>query len=153
MRCTVEPHVFAKCEVQARSLLATIEAGDKPDLELVSNGLGTDVEWLLCDLFRLDEATSRYWVDGVTIDTATLKPNRILVLTGRAWCADHREQWEVPSEIGCRFSDGLEPTLESLTIRIGNAAVKTLADHRDRSITRTANLSEWLLAFEVDSLA
>jgi hypothetical protein len=148
---TVAARMFAQYEEQARSVLTTMEAGDKPDLTTVSNNLGTDVEWLLCDLFRLDEATAKYWVDGVMIDAARLESSRILVLTGRAWCADHREQWQVRSEVPCRFSGGQEPILESLTIRVGNAAVGTLADHRSRSITKTANLREWLISFDVYS--
>jgi hypothetical protein len=151
MKCTVDAHVFAKYERQARCVLATLEEGRKPDLEVVSNTLGTDIERLLCDLFRLDEAMARYWVDGVIIDTASSSPGRVLVLRGRAWCADHREQWQVPTEIACRFSDDREPILELLTIRIGNAAVKTLADHRNRSIAKTANLRDWLIAFDVYS--
>jgi hypothetical protein len=106
---------------------------------------------VLCDLFSQHEVASRHWVDGVIIDTVTLEPSRIVVAKGHAWCADHREQWQIPTEIVCRFSDGRESTLLSVVIRVGNAAIATLGDHRNRNITKIGYPQNWLLEFEVIS--
>jgi hypothetical protein len=106
---------------------------------------------VLGDLFEQDEEASKYWVDGVIIADVALQPGRTVVASGQAWCADHREQWQIPTEIVCRFSEGPEPKLRSLEIRIGNAAVGTLADHRNRSITKIGDPQNWLLEFELDA--
>ena len=68
---------------------------------------------------------------------------------GRAWCADHHEQWQIPVEIVARFSNDQESNLVSVVIRVGNAAMATLGGHRSRSITKIGDPWEWLLEFEV----
>jgi len=149
-KCTVETETFAKYAMEVRPVLAAVEAGDSPDLQGVSREFGGSIEYLLCTLFSLEEATAKYDSDGVVFDSVALQPPRCLVLTGPVWVG-HGGQWEVPGQIACRFSQGPEPSLESLEIRIGNAAMKTLADHARRSITKTSNPREWLIVFEVDS--
>lgn len=151
VRCTVDARTFVEYEGQARTVLAALEAGDQPDLDAVSKDFGTRVEFLLCDLFRMDPATAGHSCDGVMIVRATIQPGRVLALTGSAYCVGDREQWLIPAEIACRFADGKEPVLELLTVRVGNAALGSLADHRTRSITKASDLSEWLVAFEIES--
>jgi hypothetical protein len=126
-----------------------LEAGELPDLEVLTRTFGTAIEFVLCDLFSQHGAASRYWVDGVIIDAVSLQPSRIVEAKGRAWCADHREQWQIPAEIVCRFSDDQESNLLSVVIRVGNAAMATLDGHRSRSITKMGDPQKWLLEFEV----
>lgn len=125
-----------------------MEVGDCPDLDILSRTFGAAVEYMLCDLFSQHKAAAHYWVDGVIIDGVTLQPDRIVVAKGRAWCADRREQWQIPAEIECRFSEGHESNLLSVAIRVGNAVMATLGDHRNRSIAKLGDPLNWLLEFE-----
>jgi hypothetical protein len=147
----VEAHLYAACAVEAKSLLSTLEAGDSPNLDDLTRTFGTAIEFAACDLFSQNDAARHYWVDGVVIDAVSLQPNRIVFCKGRAWCADRSEQWQIPIEIECRFSAGQEPNLLLLAIRIGNAAMTTLGDHRKRSITKIGTPKNWLLEFDARS--
>jgi hypothetical protein len=126
-----------------------LEAGHSPDLEVLTRTFGTDIEFVLSDLFSQHEAAANYWVDGVLIDAVSLESPRVVAARGRAWCADEREQWQIPAEIVCRFSDGQEPSLLSVLIRVGNAVVATLGEHRNRNITKIGAPTNWLFEFEV----
>jgi hypothetical protein len=86
-------------------LLAVLEVGDHPNLEQLSESFGGAAAFLLCDLFQMHPVASHHWVDGVIVDTATIQAGRLVVIDGRAWCADHRTQWLVPLEIRCAFDD------------------------------------------------
>jgi len=106
----VEAHLFSACAFEGKVLLSSLEEGELPDLGILTRTFGTAFEFAICDLFSQDEASSRYWVDGVIIDAVTSHPGRIVEVRGTAWCADHREQWQVPVEIVCRFADDREST-------------------------------------------
>jgi hypothetical protein len=124
-----------------------LESGETLDLRQLSDSFGTAVERLLCDLFQMHSAASRYWVDGLIVDVATIKTGRVLAITGRAWCANHNTQWQVPAEILFAFSDAEPAGLLSMTIRVGNAGFRTLGEHRGRNITRREPEC-WLFEFE-----
>src|SRR5262245_473294 len=132
----VDPNLINDCAREARSLLAVLEPSHVPNLDELSKSFGTAAEWLLCDLFRVHPAASRYWVDGVVVDVAAILRRRQVLLKGRAWCADHRTQWQVPTEIVCAFKEAEPVELLSVKIRVGIAAFRTLADHVGRNITR-----------------
>ena len=114
----------------------------------LSQGLGTTLEYLLCDVFQLDASATRYWVDGVLIDTATLDSG-VVVLRGCAWCADHKAQWQVPTEVTFWFSDERSPESMSLRLLVGDAAFGTLGEHRARNTVRRAPQA-WLHTFEIN---
>lgn len=130
-------------------MLMRLEGGELVDLQVASQTFGSTIEYLLGDLLSNDDTASRYWIDGFIIDEASLLRLRVVLTTGRAWCADHARQWQVPAQVASCFSSGPPPVLESLAIRIGNAKLPTLDDHRGRSIVKTSNLTAWLHEFSI----
>jgi hypothetical protein len=147
----VDPNLLTECAREAGLLLAVLEAGDRPNLQL-SVSFGSAFEFLLCDLFKLHAAAACYWVDGLLVDATMLTATRVVVVKGRAWCADHKTQWQVPAEIICEFSEAGSAVLQSMRIAVGNAAFGSLSEHRDRNVTRREP-REWLLEFRIAGLA
>jgi hypothetical protein len=142
----VNTELLVRCAQEAASLRDALVNGDP--LGSLSQGIGTTLEHLLCDLFRLDASASRYWVDGVLVDSVTLETG-VMVIRGPAWCADHERQWKVPTEVTFRFAEEADPRSLSMQLLVGNAAFGTLAAHRGRNVVRRAP-QEWLLAFEIE---
>jgi len=145
----VAAHRFSCCESESRILLSALEAGERPDLGVSSRSFGSAIEFAICDLLSQDETLGRYWVDGVIMDAVTLRQCRTVEVHGTCWCAQRREQWQVPVEIVCRFANDQASTLLSIVIRMGNAAVSSLADDRKQNINKLRTPQNWLLEFEV----
>jgi hypothetical protein len=74
-------------------------------------------------------------------------PDRTVSATGYAWCADDRQQWQIPVLIHFSLSENQDGGIKFLRIRIGDARLETLAAHRDRRAS--IEPGEWLLEFDV----
>lgn len=147
MHNEVEPRLLDIFATQTRALVSELESGDEIDLTALAQGIGSTLEYMLCSLFSEHEAARAYWVDGVILNTPTLLPRGGIVAVGYAWCADHREQWQVPVQVTFSLSDRPERQVEFLKIRIGDAKHTTLEEHRRRRSTVTPR--EWLIEFDV----
>src|SRR5262245_26529328 len=146
VKAVVEPATCSGVAERMRALRATLDAGDPLDWSATSQSLGGEIDQLLNGLVKLHEITARYWVDGVVLSSAQKDRDR-LVVSGIAWCADHRRQWEVPLRVDDAISAGGPGCLR---ISLGDAALETLENHIGRSVTKSANPGSWLVAFDVE---
>jgi len=138
---------FAELERQARLAFEHLRAGKAVDLAELSRGLGSVLEYALGDAFAALEATREIWVDGVVFDDAVVEDDG-LRFSARTWCADHRSQWQVHSEIL------YEPLAQGgrqcrVTVRVGDPAVGDLREHQGRSGHRRARPEDWRHTFEL----
>lgn len=120
----------AQLERESRPLLASLRAFEPMDVGVRTRSIGIFVAYLLCDLFRDEEATRPYWIDDVVLEAVKLVEGRHIEATGFAWCGDREGQWRVPARLDLRFSGDDPAHFEGLTVRIGDAAVRTLGAHR-----------------------
>jgi hypothetical protein len=104
---------------------------------------------MFCHALRQYQATSSYWVDGVLIDAVGLSSAGTVVANGRAWCANDRDQWLVPTQVVFALSADPQSNLLSLSLRLGDADLEDLSGHKETSRYRLGNPDRWLLEFDL----
>ena len=146
MQNLIAPTLFEAFTRHAYRLVAELESGGDIDLTALAQGMGLTLEYMLCELFSADEATSEYWVDGVVL-RPTLLSDGSIIATGYAWCTQGRLQWQVPAQIHFDLSHGPDSGIKLLKICVGDAKHATLKGHHSRRPTDAPR--EWLLEFNV----
>ena len=143
---------FVAFQEEAGRLRAMVGAGTV-DRDSLSRSLGSVLEHLLCDFFQQADATADYWVDGFLVDDVEQSSDERIVVHGRIWCADHRDQWLVPAEASIIAPrSGGTPSrsrgFHELVVRVGCGDLNTLGDHRESQRFLTAP-SQWLHEFHM----
>ena len=134
---------FDACEAEVLEAVRT--GGSESDGELLSQRLGSALEFCLCDVLVQIDGLHGYWCDGVMIERLGIREDTVEV-EGDAWICHGRDQWLVP--VRARFVV-VEGRIRSFLIDLGNRNVGTLAEHKHAH--RTADRpSDWLFSLEVE---
>lgn len=143
----VEPRLLDSFIARARDLRADLESGLNIDLTSLAQGMGSTLEYMLCELFSRSDPARAFWVDGVILGAPSLSSDRTISAAGYAWVADKRQQWKVPAHVHFSVPESQALRAGFLRIRIGDARLETLAAHQD--CCTSTEPGEWLLEFDV----
>jgi hypothetical protein len=133
-RTTTDIVVAPRAEHWDRLCLAALDclrtASTSAPLEAKSvDEVCSAAEYLATEAFQALPRTRRYWLDGIESISAEVSPPAQMIVRGRAWCADHSQQWQVPCELELSFTAG---ATDCCIVRLGDGALATLDEHRAR---------------------